>query len=157
MPRIERVAGEKMPEPHKTLLVHDNDMTSTLEKFHGGKIHLAVARRQQDGSFYFREVVLVLSGSEKPVEFGAIKINLALFEPEPRKLILEERLPLGRILHDYSVPYTSHPQAFLRIQSDDFINRELQLQESRWLYGRRNTLTNPKNESLAEIVEILPP
>jgi hypothetical protein len=157
LPPIEAVEGNAVPEPYKSLLVHQDDMTPTLEKFHGERIHLAVLSRQQRDDFYFREVVLRLDKSDKPVEFGAIKINLALFPPAARKEILEERRPLGTLLADYTITHTSRPKAFLRIQSDSFINSALQLGGTQWLYGRRNTLWDPQLRSLAEIVEILPP
>lgn len=157
LPPIEAVAGENVPEPYKSLLVHQDDMTPTLEKFHGERIHLAVLSRQQRGDFYFREVVLLLDKSDKPVEFGAIKINLALFPPAARKEILEERRPLGTLLSFYALTHSSRPKAYLRVFSDDFINTALKLAKSQWLYGRRNTLWDPQQRPLAEIVEILPP
>ena len=40
LPAIEQIGGEDMPEPYRSLLVHQRDMTPTLEKFHGGKIHV---------------------------------------------------------------------------------------------------------------------
>jgi chorismate-pyruvate lyase len=131
-------------------------MTPTLEQFHGSKIHLEVIRSQQRGDFYFREVIL-LTEEGKPVEFGAIKINLSLFPSAARAQILGERIPLGTLLAEYKVTHTSRPKAFLRIESDDFINTAFHLTGQRWLYGRRNTLWNPQQLPLAEIVEILPP
>jgi chorismate-pyruvate lyase len=157
LPRIEAVDGEKMPQPYKRLLVHRRDMTSTLETFHRGRVHVAPFSRRREGDFYFRNVLLALNESERPVEFGAIKINLALFEEKARRLILDEQLPLGRILQEQKIAYASRPRAFLRVFSDELMNSHLQLTEAQWLYGRRNTLTNPQGEAMAEIVEILPP
>jgi chorismate-pyruvate lyase len=157
LPPIEAVAGEEVPEPYKSLLVHTNDMTPTLEKFHGDKIHINVLRRQQRDDFYFREVVLVLDKSDKPVEFGAIKINLSLFKAEPRQLILEQHIPLGTILAMCGVTHASRPKAYLRIESDALINSILKLEGKHTLFGRRNTLWDPHQRALAEIVEILPP
>src|SRR5687767_13894126 len=97
-PEVISIPGEEVPQPYQRLLVHTQDMTPTLEKYHEAKIHLRVLRRQQMGDYYFREVVLLLDGSETLVEFGAIKINLALFPPSARRDILQERLPLGHIL-----------------------------------------------------------
>ena len=156
LPRIEAVEGAAVPEPYQSLLVHAADMTPTLEKFHGDKIHIRVLRRQQRDDFYFREVVLVLDQDERPVEFGAIKMNLALFPSAARKLILEEREPLGHILRDCGVLHASRPKAYLRVESDEFINRALQLTGAHTLYGRRNTHFDTQNRPLAEIVEILP-
>src|SRR4051812_3918467 len=74
LPQLDRVSGEEVPEPYRTLLVHQNDMTPTLEKFHRAEIHLKILNREQRGDFYFREVALHLNGSEEPVEFGANKV-----------------------------------------------------------------------------------
>lgn len=157
LPPIEAIAGDAVPEPYHSLLVHERDMTPTLEQFHGDAIHIRVLRSEERGEFYFREVVLVLDRGEKPVEFGAIKISLALFPPAARRLILEEREPLGSILKTCSVAHSSRPKAFLRVESDAFINSALKLAGRHTLYGRRNTLTDPGGRPLAEIVEILPP
>jgi chorismate-pyruvate lyase len=157
LPPIEAVPGEAVPEPYRKLLVHTDDMTPTLEKFHGDKIHINVLRRQQRDDFYFREVVLLLDKTAKPVEFGAIKINLSLFKPEPRQLILEQHIPLGTILAMCGVSHASRPKAYLRLESDAFINSILKLDGKHTLYGRRNTLWDPQHRALAEIVEILPP
>ena len=157
LPPIEAVEGDAVPEPYKSLLVHQDDMTPTLEKFHGERIHLSVLSRQQRDDFYFREVVLLLDKTDKPVEFGAIKINLALFPSAARKEILDECRPLGTLLADYTITHTSRPKAYLRVLSDDFINDALKLAQPQWLFGRRNTLWDPQQRPLAEIVEILPP
>jgi len=157
LPRIERIDGESVPEPYNSLLVHSQDMTPTLEQFHGDTIHLEVLRREVRDDFYFREVMLKLDGGERPVEFGAIRIDLSLFAAGVRRLILDERLPLGHILKDCGVAHSSRPKAFLRVESDEFMNGVLELTGANTLYGRRNTLFDPHQRALAEIVEILPP
>lgn len=157
LPPLDQVDGEALPEPYRTLLVHERDMTSTLEEFHRAGLHLRLVSRQQRGDAYFREVVLALDGKETPVEFGAIRIHLEHFPAEARQTILEERFPLGRILKDCGLRYLSRPQAFIRIASDQTINGLLGLSGAHVLYGRRNTLLSPDGEALAEIVEILPP
>jgi hypothetical protein len=91
------------------------------------------------------------------VEFGAIKIHLDRFPEKARTDILEERFPLGHVLKEHAIAYASRPKAFLRIASDPLIDELLNLHGAHILYGRRNTLLNPADEPLAEIVEILPP
>ena len=157
LPPLDQVDGEAVPEPYKSLLVHERDMTSTLESFHKAGIHLRLVSRELRGEEYFREVVLVLDDSEKPVEFGAIKIQLDRFPEKVRQEILREQFPLGHLLKDFAIEYQSCPRAFLRIASDRTINGLLGLTGAHLLYGRRNTLLNPAGESIAEIVEILPP
>jgi hypothetical protein len=156
LPSIEQIDGDEVPPPFRGLLVHTNDMTPTLEKFHGERIYLNVISRQTRGDFYFREVILLTQRTRRPVEFGAIKINLALFPPAARRLVLEEQEPLGTILADFKITHSSRPKAFVRIQADGFIKGALQLSGDQLLYGRRNTLFDAQQRVLAEIVEILP-
>jgi chorismate-pyruvate lyase len=157
LPPLEPIDGEAMPEPYKSLLVHERDMTSTLEQFHGRRIHLRLISRQITAGDYFREVLLVLDDGNEPVEFGAIHIHLHRFSAEVQALILAEKLPLGRILNEHSIAYVSQPKAFLRLASDRTIDDLLKLRGAHILYGRRNTLNDTAGEPLAEIVEILPP
>ena len=157
LPKIERIPGEAVPEPYRSLLVHQNDMTPTLEKFHGAAIHLDIISRELRGDFYFREVTLRLDGSDAPVEFGANKVSLGLFPPKARQLILEEHLPLGRILKDCEIGHSTLAKAFLRVQPDELISRVLGLGSPTVLYGRKATIFDAQQRPLSEIVEILPP
>jgi hypothetical protein len=156
LPVIEQIDGPEMPDPYRRLLVHNTDMTPTLEKFHDDRIYLNVISRQTRSDFYFREVILLTQRTRKPVEFGAIKINLGLVSPAARRLILEEEEPLGTILNDFKISHASRPKAYLRVEADEFIKGALQISGKQVLYGRRNTLFDPQHRALAEIVEILP-
>ncbi len=157
LPAIGRIEADEVPAPYHSLLVHRSDMTSTLEKFHGSKIHIEALALHTTDNEYFREVVLVLDGSLKPVEFGAIKIILDLFPQEAQQEILNERSPLGRILSEHKVTFSSRPSAYLRVESDAVIGAALKLSGTHFLFGRRNTLVDQWDRPLAEIVEILPP
>jgi hypothetical protein len=157
LPGIERVASEEIPEPYRSLLVHERDMTPTLEKFHGSDIHLRILKREQRGESYFREVVLLLDGSELPVEFGANKVSLVLFPPKARQLILEERVPLGRILRECEIAHSTAAKAYFRVVPDELIRSVLRLETQVTLYGRKATIFDAQKRPLSEIVEILPP
>ena len=157
LPHIEQISGDKVPEPYKSLLVHNNDMTPTLEKFHGSRIHLKILKSELRNGFYFREVILHLDGSNKPVEFGANKILLARFPEAARKLILEERVPLGTILKTRAIGHRTEAKTFLRVESDSIINAAFGLKSPTILYGRKAVIADMKGEPLSEIVEILPP
>jgi chorismate-pyruvate lyase len=146
-----------VPEPYRSLLVHGADMTSTLESFHKDRLCVEMLGRHVSGQEYFREVVLRLDQSGRPVEFGAIKMLLDLFPAEARQEILRERQPLGRILTESGLEFSSQPRAYLHLAADDFINRTLGLSGLQFLYGRRNTLVDAWERPLAEILEILPP
>lgn len=157
LPRIDRIAGTDMPEPYRTLLVHEDDMTPTLERYHGRRIHLHVVRSERNGDSYHREVVLLLNGSEQPVEFGANRVTLDLYPLAAQELILKEYIPLGTILADFKIRHTCHPSAYLELTADTLMGKELHVEQGRLLYGRRNTLRDPQGRVLSEILEILPP
>lgn len=157
LPAIGRLEANELTEPYRTLLAHDGDMTSKLEAFHHNKIYIHLLARRMQENEYFREVVLLLEGSEQPVEFGAIKIILDLFPSGAQMEILRERQPLGKILNAFGVIFRSQPRAFLRVEADAFIKDALRLEKTHFLYGRRNTLVDAWDRPLAEIVEILPP
>lgn len=157
LPAIEPIPGDAVPEPYKSLLVHSNDMTPTLEAFHQSQIHLELIRRELRGDFYFREVVLQLVQSEKPVEIGAIKIYLGRFPEEAQDLILQEEIPLGGILKRCGVQHHTEAKAFLRVEADALISEKLGLAPATILYGRKAVISDPQHRTLCEIVEILPP
>lgn len=157
LPRFEVVPGEAIPEPYRGLLVHDRDMTPTLEGHYGGDIHIEVLGRERQGGVYFREVILRLDADGRAVEFGANRIELERLPALVRRLVLEEQLPLGHLLKAHEVPHWGRPSAFFRVESDALMNRAFGLAGVRTLYGRRNTLRDPDGRTMSEVVEILPP
>lgn len=151
------VPGAEVPEPYRTLLVHDRDMTPTLEAYHAERIHLRTIGRREDGESLSRLVVLTTNGSGRPVEFGAIVIHLEQFPAAAREVILGCRVPLGTVLAEFGIEHYSRPSAFLRVNSDPLINGSLDTTGSDALYGRCNVLRKPDGQALADVIEILPP
>ena len=157
LPRLEILDGDRIPEPYRGLLVHDRDMTRTLEAYHGDSIRLRTGASTLNGGIYRRRVALELEHSGRPVEFGATRVHLDRF-PEPwRGLILAGERPLGGILNAWGIAYRSRPSAFFRTEGDPNIRASLNLSDPTPLYGRRNTLFAPDGQPLADILEILPP
>ncbi|MHC4400449.1 MAG: hypothetical protein ACYTG0_12300 [Planctomycetota bacterium] len=153
----EIVPSETIPEPYRRLLVHLNDMTSTLTKYHGEGIKLRVLEREVTDATLARHIVLETAETRRPVEYGAIRINLAALEGTARNEVLECRRPLGGILNAHGVPYECCPGGFFRVRSNELIDRVFQLDEPQWLYGRCNCLKETWGPKIAEVVEILPP
>ena len=157
LPPLDQIDPGDMPQPYQRMLVHENDMTPTLEAFYGRDIHLKVLKRRRQAGEYYRLVMLYLSGSNEPVEFGANRVLLQHYPPEARAVILAEVEPLGHIMRDFGVTHTCRPNAFLRVASDHTINDALGLQGAQVLYGRHNRLYDPQGRMISEVVEILRP
>ena len=157
LPEVEIVQPEEMPERDRALLVHDSDMTPVLERQYGEELELKVLDSRQEDVALVREVVLVTKGERRPVEFGAIRIELAPFPESAREEILACRRPLGSILSSLSLNHTSAPSAYFRVRADDVISRAFTLQGTELLFGRCNTLVAGDGARLAAVVEILPP
>jgi chorismate-pyruvate lyase len=157
VPRVEAVDPEAMPEPYRGLLVHERDMTTTLETFFDQPLHLELLRVHDLPDAVNREVVLVGDRDGTIAEFGAIRIELARFAEGPRRRVEEGRLPLGTILKHEGIAYACRPNAYFRLESDAVTAEAFCLTRSCTLYGRHNVIAAPGGEVLAEVVEILPP
>lgn len=151
------VDSNTVPAPYQELLVHDHDMTSALEGFHGEPIALEILQSEQHDDLYLREVVLHGASSGRPVEYGVIEILLDSFPDDLRQLILDGLLPLGQILNESGLPYRSEPQGYFSVPSDDLGHLFPQSPGGENLYGRYNHLILAENSKpLAKIIEILP-
>jgi chorismate-pyruvate lyase len=157
LPSATRINGRDMPEPYRRLLVHDRDMTPTLEAAYDRKMTLRVLKYALDREVFSRQIILVPEGSDSPVVFGAIKIFLDEFPTAARDLVLERRLPLGTILESQAMKHFSRPDAFFEVEADSSMCRALGITAPARLYGRRNVLGNSTGRKLAQVLEILPP
>jgi len=157
VPSTTPINGREMPEPYRRLLVHDRDLTPTMEAAYDRKMNLRVLKYSLDHEVFSRQILLVPEGSETPVVFGAIKIYLDEFPTAARDLVLERKMPLGTILESQSIRHFSKPDAFFEVEADAPICQALGISSPARLYGRRNILGNGTGRKLAQVLEILPP
>jgi hypothetical protein len=106
------VAPSAIPMRYRLLLVHERDMTLTLERYYDCRVALRVLAVFRKGASYFRRVLLVEERGGRPVEMGAIRVNLSAFPSRVRAEILRNRVPLGRVLRDGGVDYVSRRRCF---------------------------------------------
>ena len=154
-PHVEVVPPDDIPLPYRSLLVHDIDMTLTLERHFGGRIVLRPLSTFTVGDSYFRRVLLVQEYSGQPVEMGAIRMRLDAFSEAIRGQILKNEVPLGRILREGSFEYASHVKAFLRVTPNPEMMGVFWMREPRPLYGRRTEVLRDGGR-IGDIVEVLP-
>ena len=155
MPGMKIVAPYEIPMPYRSLLVHEDDMTITLERHFGGRVILRALSTFTSGAWYFRRVLLVQEYTGRPVEMGAIRMKLDRFGARLKKQILENEVPLGRILRDGGFKYVSHAMAFLAITPNPEMMGVFWMREPRTLYGRRTEIVRDGTK-VGDIVEVLP-
>jgi hypothetical protein len=100
---------------------------------------------------------LRLEGNARAVEFGANQIHLQHFPSEARWMILQEQLPLGRILRDHGLPHQTRPLSFFQVVADRFIGKALGVRPGTLLHGRQARIMDQAGRLLSEVVEVLPP
>jgi chorismate-pyruvate lyase len=157
LPSATPLEGRDIPEPYRSLLVHERDMTPTLEDVYQRSIQLRVMNYALSGSVLSRQVVLVQGDGARPVAFGAIKIHLEHFPPQARTQVLARKRPLGTVLRMQGIPHAGCPDAYFQVTADAVIDSALHLTGPNLLYGRRNIIVDADQRILAQVVEILPP
>lgn len=150
------IDAETMPQPYRRLLVHQSDMTSTLKAFLGEEVALRVLERRMTDEVLARHIVLEGAESNRPIEYGAIRIQLGPLHERARREVVECRQPLGAILAHHGMLYRSCPGGFFKVHSNSLMRRVLRLDGRPWLYGRCNCLKDASARLIAEVVEILP-
>lgn len=155
VPRVEVVRPDDIPLPYRSLLVHGIDMTLTLERHFGGRVVLRPLSTFTEGGSYFRRVLLVQEYAGQPVEMGAIRMRLDAFGNDIRRQILENEVPLGRILRDGRFEYESRVKAFLAVTPNPEMMGVFWMREPRVLYGRRTEIVR-RGAGIGDIVEVLP-
>ena len=157
-PSFETIRADAVPAPFDRLLVHERDMTSTLEAFVGQPLSLKVLQTRIDGECLSREVVLTGDHDGTPAEFGAIKIFVDRLPVEAaRRHVREGHRPLGSVLRELGIEHGCRPVAFFHVRADAVMREALGLNGDVPLYGRHNLLYGAKDVLLAEVTEILPP
>jgi chorismate-pyruvate lyase len=152
---VKPTTAGRIPSPYRELLVHENEMTSTLEQHFGGPVTVRVLSSFSSGRSYFRRVVLALERTGRPVALGAVRLRLDAFSLGVRARILGEKVPLGRILTNAGVQYGSHPTAFFEVMPSAEMMAMFWMSRARTMYGRRTQLTVGADRA-GDIVEIIP-
>jgi len=154
-PRAKAISPDSIPTPYRELLDHTHSMTATLERHFGVRVALRSMCAWSRGRWYYRRVVLTREDSGRPVEMGAIHMNLETLSRSVRAQILRHQVPIGRVLDDGSVRYLSRPRKFLAITPNSEMMALFWMRAPRTLYGRQTELS-VDGRAIGDIVEILP-
>ena len=156
--RYNVIEPDDLPGPYRQLLAHDGDMTSRLENAYQSMIQVRPLHSSNDGKNYFREVILeTIESSPRPVEYGAIEIQFAQLPEFAKDEVIAGEMPLGAILNQGRIPYSCSLRGFFNVVPDNSIKEVFSIDFSDHLFGRSNTIETRTGETIAQIVEILPP
>ncbi|MBM3852283.1 MAG: hypothetical protein FJ399_03915 [Verrucomicrobia bacterium] len=154
---LHHLPASRLPEPYRQLLAHSSDMTSTLGAFHRCRLTVEILQRTQLDEVYLREVFLRSQPADRIVEYGVIAILLNQFTAAQQEAIQAGRAPLGGLLHQFKIPFTSAPIGFFSASSAILPRPPPAPDGATPCYGRFNRLSTPAGSPLAWIMEILPP
>jgi chorismate-pyruvate lyase len=157
-PPVRAIDPGGVPQPYSRLLAHENHMTVTLERHHGGPVELVVLDQRRADPLYARKIVLLDSGDRRAVQFGLMQFDFRHCRPEVRDEILQRSTPLGRILIENEVLRRISTHQLLEITPDDEIRRHFGLSAA-WpgrVYGRLATIFC-NEEPAVNLLEIVAP
>ncbi|BBM82819.1 hypothetical protein [Candidatus Uabimicrobium amorphum] len=148
--RYELLSGERVPVPYRDLLVHNNHMTTTLEKFYGQPIQVEVKRQQVTKSLYQRYSLLWLP-KVGVVEIGIVEMDLSFFSDGICEEILHGQKPLGKILIDHKEPRDVQVDNYFKLQTCASLEKAFSL-STVFFYGRATTISCKAPIKVAEII-----
>jgi len=152
----EEIPPTDVPEPYRSLLIHEHHMTVTVEAHHGDLVDVIVLEDQLVGDSYARKILLALQESGRVVQFGLVRIHLQYCSAPVRREILEKKTPLGRILINHDVLRRIEPTAFLRIAPGPQMLRWFGLEKADAVYGRL-AIIHCDEQPAIELLEIVVP
>uniref|UniRef100_A0A7C4LLC9 Uncharacterized protein n=1 Tax=Schlesneria paludicola TaxID=360056 RepID=A0A7C4LLC9_9PLAN len=138
--RAEHIPSALTPEPYKAMLVHNEHMTATMERYHGTPVEVRVLAQRRDGDMYARKIVLLKQGTNVPVQFGIVRFDLSYVTPPVREEILRGQTPLGRILIEHNVLRHIDLGAILEITAGPGLAQALDMRIGEKTYGRLATI-----------------
>ena len=138
--RAEHIPSAITPEPYKSMLVHDQHMTVTMERFHGTPVDVHVLAQRQDGDAYARKIVLTRHSTDIPVQFGIVRFHLNFVTEQVRREIITGETPLGRILINHNVLRHIDLGAILQITAGPGLAAALAMPVGNVTYGRLATI-----------------
>lgn len=156
LPLCRQIAADEVPEPYHHLLVHDRHMTETLEGHYRRSLVVRPYQVRRDGDLYGRKLDLLTAGNSLVILTGIMLFNFRYCNERVRDLILEQRIPLGRILAENNVLRQISTESFLRLDAADPLVARFGLPAPRDAYGRVATIFCDERPAV-DLLEIVRP
>lgn len=156
LPAAEFVPAHRVPDPFKTLLVHEQHMTVVLERRHGATVKVTPWRVHHLGDLYGRMLDLHITGSGRMVMTGVMLVNLTILSEEATERILAGTTPLGKVLIDHTPLRTVTPTQFFKLPPTDPLAVRFGSTTGRPAWGRLATIHLDGNPAV-DLLEIVHP
>lgn len=156
LPLCQEVLPQHIPEPYLGLLVHSKHMTVTLEEYHHSRVAVKPYEVRQQGNLYGRKLDLITESTGKMVMTGIMLFNFSFCTEAVRDLILEQKIPLGRILIENNILREISTESFLKIDARDPLVSRFGLTDPRPAYGRLATIFCDEKPAV-DLLEIVTP
>ena len=151
------VAADDVPEPYRTLLVHEEHMTVTLETFHRRPVCLNVLDVRRRENDYARKLLLTAGEGGPIILAGIMRFRLEYADDAVRDAIVAARTPLGRLLVENNVLRRIQTHEFLRVDLSRGLGARFQASDdSRYTYGRLAVIFCDERPAV-ELLEVVAP
>lgn len=149
------VTSEEIPTATRELLDHEQHMTVTVEKFHCCPVEVNVLRSQLEGDWYAREIILRRSSDGEVVQYGIVRLNLALLADSVKQEILAANKPLGRVLIEHDVLRSVRLLSLQKIAAGPVLRRLFDLKSGDICYGRTAIIFCDEQPAI-QLLEVVP-
>jgi chorismate-pyruvate lyase len=154
-PVLQPIEAGRLPEPYRTLLVHEGEMTRTLESHVDGRVGVRVLSTRASRATYTRRVLLVEEASGRPVAMGAVRLRVDGLPTAVRGEIVRGLVPLGRLLRAAGLDFLSRPTGYFAVTPNPELMGLFWMKGPDRLYGRETDVLI-SSRKIGKIVEILP-
>jgi chorismate-pyruvate lyase len=154
--RFEQVENQTIASVYRNLLDHTNHMTVTVESHHGDAVDVQVLRSDVSGVHYRREILLRTRKTNVVVQYGIVRLNTRFLADKPRNEILEQRIPLGRVLIENNVLRKIELFDLLRVECGPILAEFFGVPVGTVTYGR-TALIHCDDEPAIELLEVVRP
>jgi chorismate-pyruvate lyase len=144
------------PPVYRALLHHEHHMTVTVENFHGCPVNVRVLETRRDNDHYARKILLTRQSDGEVVQFGIMRLNLAIVSDDVRREIESQQIPLGRLLIAHNVLRKITLMQLYRIRPGADLCRLFEMGPKEITYGR-TALIDFDGEPAVELLEIVTP
>ncbi len=154
---IQRTASRRLPgESIGQLLGHEDHMTVTVERRHGCQVDVQVLESKSTPTHYLRKIVLRRKSDRRVVQYGIVRLALDTLQPAVREEILEQKIPLGRVLIEHDVMRHVQLNALWEVKAGEELCHLFQVEPGHLTYGR-TALIYCNGEPAVELLEIVAP